>query len=91
MNRRDIESMFDKEIWNFFVNEFWYWRANKDVDSKQIKSFFFDTILPEVLRDIIDVDIDRNDDISSIEEIRWYKCCILDIKERAKEKYNITL
>ena len=87
MNREEIEKMFDE---NFCIPQS-YERFKDSVFPNEVKSFFFDTILPEVLRDIIDVDIDRNDDISSIEEIRWYKCCILDIKERAKEKYNITL
>ena len=69
----------------------------------EVSDFFLDEILPEVLVNIlIPVDITDCDNwyctwvsISwkrlSNNKILWYNQCIQDIKDNAKEKYNITL
>ena len=96
MNREEIEKKFDER---FFVQN---WNTPIE-ELVEIKSFFLDEILPEVLVNIlIPVDITDCDNwyctwvsISwkrlSNNKILWYNQCIQDIKDRAKEKYNITL
>lgn len=85
MNRQEIEKRFDEK------ERFWF--LFSEYDWEDIKSFFFDEILPEVLRDILDNKVwipHTRDDIlnSYIEGKRDFK----EILEKTiKEKYNITL
>ena len=73
MNRQEIEEEFDKR----FIVWVWLWVKS------QIKSYFFNKILPEILRDIIQVD---PDDFSY-----WGNEKIYRLRDKVKEKYNITL
>ena len=93
---------WDQECWNCW-NLDTYKEFESDQVNQRIKSFFLDEILPEVLVNIlIPVDITDCDNwyctwvsISwkrlSNNKILWYNQCIQDIKDNAKEKYNITL
>lgn len=95
MNREEIE----KRFWE----QDFYDESMLDFNLTKIKSFFLDEILLEVLVNIlIPVDITDCDNwyctwvsISwkrlSNNKILWYNQCIQDIKDNAKEKYNITL
>lgn len=84
MNKKEIEEMFDKEFWNTWI----------DVLENPIKSFFFDTMLPEVLKwvDTMEIDVEislldtMNDDFK-----RWFNSCWWAIKKSLSKKYNITL
>ena len=76
-NREEIEKRFDERFWDLWkldIYDWWIavWYVN---NNEQIKSFFLDEILPEVLRVLTPCD----------EYIFNY------IKRKAKEKYNITL
>ena len=73
MNRKEIEKEFD--------SRFTVW-VSLSIKS-QMKSYFFNKILPEILRDIIQVD---PDDFSC-----WGNEKIYKLRDKVKEKYNITL
>lgn len=91
MNKREeIEKRFNER----FLEDFGWWKCISPLATmREIKSFFFDEILPEVLRDMIDKKIwvpNTKDDMlnSYIEGQRDYKELL---QKQAKEKYNIAL
>lgn len=84
MNREEIIERIKNEL---NPNKWYEWRCIMQCCLQQtITELFLDEILPEVLRDLIEIDFSDN-----MEFIRWNWQAIHKIKERAKEKYNITL
>ena len=96
MDRKEIEEIFDEKFKKSFLI-FWTIEAHK----KEIKDFFFDTILPEVLRG---VQFDGGD-IQRVWDHYWgwdYSPSFRELNDvafsmnlrllwKAKQKYNITL
>ena len=74
MNKEQLEKMFD---------EMYTWR-----DKHNMKQFIFETVIPEVLKSIID-----EDDFIMVNGhyFKWYTDKISGIKQKAKDLYNITL
>jgi hypothetical protein len=71
MNKKELEKMFDEKF-----EDIYYWKDD-------IMQFIFETIIPEVLRDIcIKQDFYWLDDT---------KISLNDIKQKAKEKFWIDL
>lgn len=79
-NRIDLEKMFDE---NFsYIETHTTFLEEKD----NIKDFI-DTIIPEVLKEILP----NYKEISWSLHEDWYRVCIKSIKQKAKEKFNINL
>lgn len=95
-NREEIEKRFDERFWDLWkldIYEWWIavWYVN---NNEQVKSFFLDEIILEVLRDIKD---------KLMENQRWqfesdsweYAFFLKDLKKSfiriAKEKYNLNI
>lgn len=84
MNRQEIEKMFD-EIFDWEID-----RIKRD----NVKSLFFDEILPDILRDLLWNPLeDTKSDVLDFE--RWAvfgsNARYRKVKLEAKEKYNINL
>ena len=76
-----IEEMFDKAFnWEILIND-WYQTLPITDD---IKTFLFETIIPEVLKSIIE-------DNSNTANIYWEVQSIEQNKQKAKELYWIDL
>lgn len=82
MNRKELEKMFDER---FGISQS-YERIKDDVFMNDLKQFIFNEMIPEVLNSILPKYL-------SIEHYREYRNidCVDDIKEKAKELYNINL
>lgn len=95
MNREEIEEMFDKQ--DFTETSGLYEDRETYTDMNAVKSFFFDTILPEVLREITGDFIDESKTSPSLENsferwaVFWHNEKLRKMQMEAKEKYNITL
>lgn len=77
MNREELEKLFDET----FESNYYYWLKSI------MKEFIFNTIISEVLKDIIKYYWDYND---------WCWCCATtllsdELEKDVKEFYNITL
>ena len=82
MNREEIEKMFDEK----FIEDFGWWKCVSPIATiREIKSFFFDTILLEVLVNIFPWNWDKQWDEYDSNTITE------EIKKIAKTQYNITL
>ena len=81
MNRKEIEKEFDKR----FIVWVWLWVKS------QIKSYFFNKILPEVLRELLPDTLWWHREDEKHIFAQWFDFSIFQMKENAKEKYNITL
>lgn len=90
MNRQEIEKKFDEK----FLEDFGWWKCVSPIATMwEIKSFFFDEILPEVLRDLIWNKIEMEVDLVDYwmwvaHGSNWKR---KEIILQAKEKYNINL
>jgi hypothetical protein len=77
MNKEKLEQMFDEYFWKYADR----WKTIPAFDEQNVKSFIFETIIPEVLNSVVWKEcIKYNLDIS------WNM-----IKNSAKELYWITL
>ena len=91
MNRQEIEEEFDKR----FIVWVWLWVKS------QIKSYFFDKILPEVLRDLQFTSRDIQlvwehywdwDYSPTHRELDWVAQSMnYQFQKKAREEYNITV
>lgn len=81
MNREELENEFEKE----FSDIEKLLRKFSDQDLDDIKTYIFDTIIPEVLKSIIDK-IDKDS-----EKSKMYWLTTNDIKQKAKEQFWIDL
>jgi len=86
MNREELEKMFDE------VFEEAYYRNHTHL-KYDVKQFIFDTIIPEVLKNVIPEykwsTQTKDDEINLMRY--WHTDCINDMKQKAKELYNINL
>lgn len=89
-NREELEKMFDvmlsKLDWDI---EYWELKLR---NSSDIKKYLFDTIIPEVLREILPEYKDtqtKDDEINSMRY--WRNDCISEFKQKAKKIYWIDL
>jgi len=96
MNREEIEKMFDKTIWINSIKDFEsLWEKTKELlsyEDNRIKQFIFNTIIPEVIKEILPEFKDthtKDDEINSMR--RGHNDCIQYIKQKAKELYWIDL
>lgn len=84
--RETLEKDFDEK---FDVENFWDYETFNNClceDPKEIKSFFFEQMIPKVLEEIIP----KENEHSQYWELNWYDC-VKTIKQNAKEKFNINL
>ena len=84
MTREELEKMFDEII---ISSEF----SNPNIElsnsfKKEIKQFIFETMIPEVIREILSFDFHEEKFIA-----KWEWIAIQEIKSIAKKLYNITL
>ena len=83
MLKEELEKMFD---YNF---------GHDNEDLPIIKQFIFETIIPEVLKSVMDDEV-KNICSKEINPILhwcdlWWNYVLQNIKQKAKELYNITL
>lgn len=76
MNKKRIRKIFDEKYWDDMLNRW------------ELKNFVFETIIPEVLKSIIDRPF-----LNEADELyrEWYDDCIKEIKQKAKDLYSVTL
>jgi len=85
MNREDLEKMFDKKFWINWNNfNFICWKKSLP---DEIKDFIFSILISQILKYIIPNEYWWYLDWYDI----WYNKCLEDIKQKAKELYNINL
>ena len=82
MNKQELEKLFDEKVTNMRIFD----EYKNDITYK-VKQFIFETVIPEVLKDI------ENEYWNFFD---WCWCCAnlrLDeeLNQRAKELYNINL
>ncbi len=55
MDKEDLEKMFDDKfsVETEWKTEYFFWAINNDPSPDEIKQFIFETIIPEVLKNII--------------------------------------
>lgn len=77
------------------INTFWKDRDISELWKEEIKIFLFQTIIPEILNNILDI---RTDEYNEIDWENfpqnfslWCRIWVLRIKQKAKELYNINL
>ena len=91
MNREELEKMFDEMLskldWDI---EYWELKLR---NSSDIKKYLFDTIITEVLKSVIPEykwsTQTKDDEINLMRY--WHTDCINDMKQKAKEQFNINL
>ena len=93
--KEELEKMFDETFWDLWktdvYNEEWepLWYIN---NNDEVKQFIFETIIPEVLYNLIeDENLDKMLYTTDRNFYDWYLEKIEDIKQKAKELYNIDL
>lgn len=89
MDKQQLGKLFDErfnvEILNKHTwEQYFFWAINNEPSPEDIKSFFFDTVIPEVIKSILP----KNDTHIWISLEDWI---IDDIKQKAKDLYWITL
>ena len=77
MLKEELEKMFD---YNF---------GHDNEDLPIIKKFIFETIIPEVLKSILEINWERSNDFTK-SKISW-NYILKDIKQKAKENFWIDL
>ena len=77
MNKEQLEKKFD---YNF---------GHDNEDLPIIKKFIFETIIPEVLKSILEINWERSNDFTK-SKISW-NYILKDIKQKAKELFWIDL
>ena len=102
MIREQLEKMFDEKfchkIDKWFIDYDWtssYTELKNWIDEKKLKQFIFETIIPEVLKSVMDDEV-KNICSKEINPILhwcdlWWNEILQNIKQKAKELYNITL
>ena len=91
MNRKEIEKEFDEKFPQSEWKIFSWLQFDRCPCPDKIKSFFFDEILPEVLRELLPDTLGWHREEEKHIFAQWFDFCVSQIKENAKEKYNITL
>ena len=82
MTREQLEKDFDEK---FCIPES-FERLKDDVYSDEIKTYVFNELIPEVLREIKP----KQQLWFSIYN-SWYNACLEEIRKKAKDKFNIDL
>lgn len=86
MNKETLEKMFDEK----FNLQSFIWESMFDTETifmnEKVKSFIFETIIPEVIKEITNLDLQENSLIS-----KWKLLTINEIKQKAKESFWIEL
>ena len=81
MNKIEIEKKID-----FLIEDWWYNLDQWQIDN--LKQFIFETIIPEVLNSVLERPFSDESNMMCKE---WYSECIEQIKQKAKELFNINL
>lgn len=93
MNRQELEKMFDGMFFYNFGNIY----KEETVESKhsqcnKIKEFIFDTVIPEVLKNVLGYELQLQSGNKDHENFEKGVCFLENnIKQKAKELYNIIL
>lgn len=74
-NKEELEKMFDEKF---------FWMSDYDID--EIKEIFFETIIKEVLMNIMSFDFQEEKCIA-----KWEWIALQEIKQKAKELFWIEL
>jgi len=92
MTREQLEKMFDEEIKSITMDYDDNWNPLLYNPNNTLKQFIFETIIPEVLKSVIEDENLSNLNDSERMLYKWYKRNIKKIVSvRAKELYNINL
>ena len=84
MNKEKLEELFTEQVTGMRV----YDEYNNEITDK-IYDFIFETIIPEVLKSILEINWERSNDFTK-SKISW-NYILKDIKQKAKELYWITV
>ena len=84
MKKEDLEEMFDERFSDISRSI----EKNYDEDLWDVKDYFFETIIPEVLKSVIPT-LERY--AVEWDYLWWINDAIKYSKQKAKELYNITL
>ena len=79
MNREELEKMFDEYFWKYAER----WKTVPAFDDNNVKQFVFETIIPEVLKNMLREITPTNE--------RYLKDWNKWLKKQAKEQFNIDL
>ena len=87
--REELEKMFDEEIKSITMDYDDNWNPLLYNPNNTLKQFIFETIIPKILKSVIY----KNERIPSnnMNYLEWYTNCQDEIKQKAKEFYNINL
>lgn len=79
MKKEELEKIIDEELqhWNF-----------KSQAERDIKNCIFNKIIPEV---IVGIFPEEEDDYTNNEYSAWYNRCLTNIKQKAKDLYDVEL
>ena len=87
MNRKKLEKMFDEKI-----NTYWYNAERYIEHNERLKKIFFETIIPEVIKSVIDNKNNKEEkNVIDLSYNIWRKDLFREIKQKAKSLYWITL
>jgi len=89
MNKKILEEMFDEKLKDITIDYDDYWNPLIYNWNNNIINFIFETIIPEVLKSILETNWERSNDFTK-SKISW-NYIFKDIKQKAKELYWIDL
>jgi hypothetical protein len=89
MNREELEIMFNEKFFVEFMRwkEYFWWSIDYEITPIWVKQFIFNTIIPEVLKEILPT----YQEVSWSLYEDWFRACIKHQKQKAKENFWIDL